>query len=57
MSELEKALDLLSEAHEPEPCWFDHHGHCQEHHGGFSEDGCLKLRIGEFLKQHGRLPS
>lgn len=37
------AIDLIEELVEDTPCSVDHHGYCQQHHGGFREeaDGSL----------------
>lgn len=28
---IEALLDLIDDLHDPDDCWFDHHGYCQAH--------------------------
>jgi hypothetical protein len=50
--DLTEALDLLGELVDADtPCRFDHHGQCQEHHGGFAEDGCATRRAWALIRR------
>jgi alpha-ketoglutarate-dependent taurine dioxygenase len=32
--------ELVKQLADPDPCWFDHHGHCQAHGWPYTEPSC-----------------
>ena len=36
-----------------DPCNLDHHGYCQDHHGGFADGGCATRRLNELRERLG----
>lgn len=53
LAHVEEARVLLDAlvGHESSPCLLDHHGFCQEHPGGFDEQGCVTARARKLLGQ------
>ena len=48
---IQEAVELLQElTSESEPCWFDHHGGCQEH--GYLSGGCAFDDARKFIKRY-----
>ena len=50
-------LELLNGlvGHEDSPCLLDHHGYCQEHPGGFNDEGCITKQARAILAEKGML--
>lgn len=44
-----EALELLASMVNPDPCWFDHHGNCQEHGWPYLEPACPHARAKRLL--------
>lgn len=45
----EKLLDLIDDLHDPDPCWYDHHGYCQAHGWMDTEPECPHARAQRIL--------
>lgn len=48
---LHEIEDILEHLIEDSECRYDHHGYCQEHFGGFSENGCTNPRMKKVLEK------
>jgi len=49
----EELLELIDQMHDPDPCWYDHHGYCQAHAWMSTEPRCPHARAAELLDGHG----
>lgn len=46
---VEELLKLIDEMRDPDPCWYDHHGHCQAHGWPYTEPRCPMARAAELF--------
>ncbi|WP_045562691.1 hypothetical protein [Streptomyces sp. FxanaA7] len=44
-----KLEELVKQLADPDPCWFDHHGHCQAHGWPYTEPSCPDGRANEIF--------
>lgn len=42
-------IDILTDLTDPNPCWYDHHGYCQEHGWMTTDPPCAQKRAKEWL--------
>lgn len=49
---LKAAMSLLKELVDPEPCRYDHHGHCQENMHLTTETRCPHARAKDMLEKN-----
>lgn len=46
----DRLLELVEDLHDPEPCWYDHHGYCQAHGWMATEPPCPHARAQRLLR-------
>ncbi|MEV5595998.1 hypothetical protein [Streptomyces sp. NPDC052496] len=48
---VDELLELIDQLRGPDPCWYDHHGHCQAHGWFETEPRCPHARAGELFTE------
>lgn len=54
--ETEKLRALVDDLRGPDPCWYDHHGHCQAHGWTKTDPTCPHARAAELFAEGGEGP-